>query len=545
MERAEFTDAFDSYVSQILFGICSTGANMSLAGTCKAMNSHYKLHRSRSVNGVIVTVLRDEQKDAIEWIGSILRSPFNKLKDIDRWTQKQKDQMEICHDARQTDVVPHVIFLQAYPSFGKTVVAIASIVKYLRDHLDHHALVICPPSILGTWEIEIAKHAPSLVEDIVIFHGSGAIRRRVENGETPLKGKIILITPKLFESTRWLALDALTVFDEAHRTAKNIFMSTKLPVDLQGPYRREKFMREAGLTNKTLKGQNLKDAYRNVMGHPPDKSVIFPAVFLSASSFNYKYITHSRLYNATENALNDVDLQVIDVDSNKGSGYTEDIVCDSWKLISPPKMKRADTHVILLGDWFNMTSTTRADIIKRIAKTTGLKVIPYLSSSERKQSTLDLFEEKGGVLLSRVSLIAEGKNLNRCSFMVIVYAGCEALATIQQCVHRVCRSSNIYAKVKVTYCVRKVQDHIYAKLSVFPTFGLCRKEGAKIDYILRMLETRKIDPRKLCLNDLFHIFVRVDVKSLDDDTEIQVPNFPDEPDKPRLPDSLVRKMMLI
>nr|QJU69510.1 superfamily II DNA or RNA helicase [Nocardiopsis flavescens] len=113
---------------------------------------------------------------------------------------------------------------------GKTVQAIALLDRF-RDHLPH--LVVCPTSLVGNWERELARFAP----DLEVLRYTGPDRARVLNAARP--GSVVLTTYGVLRSDSSLTATAwhVAVLDEAQQIKNPDSLGSRAARELQAHLR--------------------------------------------------------------------------------------------------------------------------------------------------------------------------------------------------------------------------------------------------------------------------------------------------------------------
>jgi hypothetical protein len=95
------------------------------------------------------------------------------------------------------------------------------------------------------------------------------------------------------------------------------------------------------------------------------------------------------------------------------------------------------------------------------------------------------YKKEGGILLCSIKKISEGNNLNKTSLAYIVNPVKCTSQTIQQCVGRFYRESNINVEVNIVFVIPDTYDNLWArcKLSMTEYIGFDAKSNEQIETI--------------------------------------------------------------
>ena len=499
--------ALYSYVASAIYENSCKAVSLAFAATCKDYYQLYKTFlQQKPKASTIVSRLRDNQCEAVQWANKTLLG-------------SDKSQM---------------LFLQAYMSFGKTLVAYQLALNYLAAKPTHHVMVFVPSNIIDTWVNEAEKHMPSFVngDRIVVYCKKDKFRKAVDEGKIKLKhlaGKIVISSSRLLGPNavfmNLFLRRALIIVDEAH----------KMPGGMGSVF------------GNIAHDENGKRRVEFKYG---------PFLMLSATSFVFKLVTQSKLFNADDCNFNRVRHTML---YHKQNDALESQIVDF--VVSAKTRHR---HIVLISDCGLVRSNHRSwrdfqDFIDRLRElfiNSGLEHMFYTYTGQK--TVMSRFTSKGGVLVSSIQKISEGHNLNNCSLMFIINNGGNAsFAKLQQCVQRVKRSSNMHHTVDVVSLLVQPDNaiyrgmspyytkelYVYAKLSVLtPTFGLVRKSSDVNKYIFEYLLRRKIYVAQLNDAELFYLFLKLDIKALDVKNEVEFPKM----DKLKvITEKMLRELMMM
>ena len=317
------------------------------------------------------------------------------------------------------------IVLNAYMSFGKTLVGLETAREMLKIYPNKCALIIVPSTVLMVWASEAAKHYPEyrargLVKNRKILfmcsqfasHNDHIYTVIGQNRADQLGGKIIVTTAPSATSLVPLQNVSIIIVDEYHRNIANT---------------------ERQLNRDEIIGK-------------------IPILMMGASIVNCpdEHVSLQKL------SLYNVILPKTHLDIET----TFDLNAIKNKIIA------ADAKHICVA----LKSQYEVDYFMRQVDGVGKIIYDYKTRSTKKYNT---FAHTGGILLTTVKCITEGNNINHCNLFVIQCSDDSylSLKRTQQLVGRVIRQSAIYNNIDIIFYAHSPIMQARAIMSTVPCSG--------------------------------------------------------------------------
>jgi len=363
---------FNSDVFRLIVTWLNARDNRAFATTCKMMNEFYHQFLTSSVRAG-VSYLYTRQVDSIKYV-------------LDQFAKGEK-----------------VVTLNAYMSFGKTLVGYEIARAHLALHPNKIAIIKVPNTVAETWISEGLKHYPSE------YKSTGAVARR----------KIIHDNAKQLAQRKH--------YRNTVKAANYAMLRGKIIVTTDVP--------DAALAPEI--SVIVVDEYHRYSGDIDEIKQYFPTIpiLLMGATKASKVESDAKM-----TALSTADVVMPTITKTIIDNYS------SVRTIVARIEKESCKHICVAAD-------SKHDVENIILQVGNNK--KCYNFSTRNPKTYAKYAQSGGVLVASTKVIAEGTNLNHCNLFIVVLTRNNPLSLkrVQQLTNRVIRQSSIYADVEVSYYV--------------------------------------------------------------------------------------------
>lgn len=307
---------------------------------------------------------------------------------------------------------PHLVV--APPSYGKTFIGIEFI--RVNQAPTKTSIVIVPPNIVCVWKLEYDKLCPNyksrLIEHKMVLNILNH-KKYIDSEGAILSGKIIICTSKIPPKVKGVSA---VVIDECHHISNSILddvLALNVPTLLLSatPFTRSFYINDIVTTS----------SWNNVRLYKPE--------------------VVSRIF-------------IVDAYEDKVCKYIEDHRNSNICIVLP--------NTTLVIRW--------VDIVSKIIDRSYIHTFITGAATE-----LSKFASQGGILITSVRLISNGKNLNNCEHMIILSSRFNSnkisVTDMYQLRCRVARSSSIYKTVYMYMLCLDVDVYIRLYMSRYNLNG--------------------------------------------------------------------------
>jgi hypothetical protein len=362
-----------------------------------------------------------------------------------------------------------MILCNAYTSAGKTLVALETCFRYLSGH-DGFGVIYLLPTVQEAWIQEIAKHYPDETRQndtkkiLVIKRQKDMMY--VTKHIDKMNGKIVVMTPYRDTHNSLCRAAAIVAFDEPPQTDKSLYRYV------------------LSLVRKTVPCIVLTNSMHSV--NAASVELVVDADRGRFPTIRFEYVAMNRSSHSTEGGVRELVGDLLDSDEAEHAclvlpNLTEDSLYYGYN--------------------------------KKMHK--GLKKCAYAA-----------YVREGGVLVTSIKKISKGNNLNNTSSMYILLDADVTVITIQQCVCRVYRESNVHRHVRITFLYDDPYKYVQARLASILSYKwtICKTRRGVL-LVIDYLDSIGEDYRRLSDPEFLVCFGRV--PTIDCAAELTVPDRPE------------------